>query len=37
MPNGNKWQFWLERLYNLRRDKSRSQERPHEPVLSLYE
>src|SRR5512132_244990 len=29
------WQYWLERLYNLRRDKRGSHERPHKPVLLL--
>ena len=29
------WEHWLERLYNLRRDKSGSHERPHKPVLLL--
>jgi putative restriction endonuclease len=29
------WQAWLERLYNLRRDKKDSHERPHKPVLLL--
>jgi putative restriction endonuclease len=29
------WGNWLERLYNLRRDKSGSYERPHKPVLLL--
>jgi hypothetical protein len=29
------WEIWLERLYNLRRDKSGSHERPHKPVLLL--
>ena len=29
------WENWLERLYNLRRDKSGSYERPHKPVLLL--
>src|SRR5881628_3105023 len=29
------WQHWLERLYNLRRDKRGSHERPHKPVLLL--
>ena len=32
---GNAWQEWLERLYNLRRDKRGSHERPHKPVLLL--
>ncbi len=35
MPTVQKWQHWLERLYNLRRDKSGSHERPHKPVLLL--
>jgi putative restriction endonuclease len=30
-----KWEHWLERLYNLRRDKCKSHERPHKPVLLL--
>ena len=30
-----KWEPWLERLYNLRRDKRGSHERPHKPVLLL--
>jgi len=29
------WRQWLERFYNLRRDKSGSHERPHKPVLLL--
>ncbi|HEV2455632.1 MAG TPA: HNH endonuclease [Verrucomicrobiae bacterium] len=29
------WDNWLERLYNLRRDKTGSHERPHKPVLLL--
>jgi putative restriction endonuclease len=29
------WERWLERLYNLRRDKRGSHERPHKPVLLL--
>jgi putative restriction endonuclease len=29
------WDNWLERLYNLRRDKCGSHERPHKPVLLL--
>ena len=29
------WQNWLERLYDLRRDKSGSHERPHKPALLL--
>ena len=33
--NDNKWEQWLERLYNLRRDKRGAHERPHKPVLLL--
>ena len=33
--NAQGWQTWLERLYNLRRDKRGSHERPHKPVLLL--
>lgn len=33
--NDQKWEHWLERLYNLRRDKSGKHERPHKPVLLL--
>jgi putative restriction endonuclease len=29
------WDNWLERLYNLRRDKRGAYERPHKPVLLL--
>jgi putative restriction endonuclease len=29
------WEGWLERLYNLRRDKRGSHERPHKPTLLL--
>lgn len=29
------WETWLERLYNLRRDKSGLHERPHKPALLL--
>ena len=29
------WKNWLERLYNLRRDKRGAYERPHKPVLLL--
>lgn len=29
------WEHWLERLYNLRRDKRGAHERPHKPVLLL--
>jgi hypothetical protein len=35
MPTEKTWRQWLERLYNLRRDKSGSHERPHKPVLLL--
>jgi predicted restriction endonuclease len=35
MPGGNTWQQWLPRLYNLRRDKRGTHERPHKPVLLL--
>jgi putative restriction endonuclease len=35
MPTENTWQQWLERFYNLRRDKRGSHERPHKPVLLL--
>ena len=35
MPTEKTWQQWLERLYNLRRDKRGSHERPHKPVLLL--
>lgn len=31
----NLWNGWLERLYNLRRDKRGSHERPHKPALLL--
>jgi len=31
----HKWEAWLERLYNLRRDRSGGHERPHKPVLLL--
>jgi putative restriction endonuclease len=30
-----KWSNWLDRLYNLRRDKRGSHERPHKPVMLL--
>jgi putative restriction endonuclease len=29
------WEHWLERVYDLRRDKQGSHERPHKPVLLL--
>jgi putative restriction endonuclease len=35
MPTEQAWQQWLERFYNLRRDKRGSHERPHKPVLLL--
>ena len=35
MPTEKTWQQWLERFYNLRRDKRGSHERPHKPVLLL--
>ena len=35
MPTEKTWQQWLERLYNLHRDKRGSHERPHKPVLLL--
>lgn len=35
MPTEKTWQQWLERFYNLRRDKSGPHERPHKPVLLL--
>src|ERR1039458_127338 len=35
MTNEMTWQHWLERLYNLRRDKRGTYERPHKPVLLL--
>jgi putative restriction endonuclease len=31
----SEWANWLDRLYNLRRDKSGSHERPHKPALLL--
>jgi putative restriction endonuclease len=33
--NEQTWRNWFERLYNLRRDKRGSHERPHKPVLRL--
>lgn len=30
-----RWDVWLDRLYNLRREKRGSHERPHKPVLLL--
>jgi putative restriction endonuclease len=35
MPTEGTWQKWLERLYNLRREKRGAHERPHKPVLLL--
>lgn len=35
MMNEANWKDWLERLYNLRRDKRGLHERPHKPVLLL--
>ena len=35
MPSTHTWQYWLKRLYNLRRDKTPTHERPHKPVLLL--
>jgi len=35
MPTEKTCQQWLERFYNLRRDKRGSHERPHKPVLLL--
>jgi putative restriction endonuclease len=35
MPTERTWQQWLERLYNLRRDKRGDHERPHKPTLLL--
>jgi len=34
-PSESEWENWLDRLYNLRRDKSGLHERPHKPVLLL--
>ena len=33
--SNSEWENWLDRLYNLRRDKSGSHERPHKPALLL--
>lgn len=33
--NTRSWQHWLDRLYNLRRDKRGNHERPHKPALLL--
>jgi len=35
MPTEKTWQEWLERFYNLRRDKRCAHERPHKPILLL--
>lgn len=35
MASEVRWRDWLERLYNLRRDKSGGHERPHKPALLL--
>jgi putative restriction endonuclease len=35
MPTEKTWQHWLERLYNLHRDKRGNHERPHKPILLL--
>jgi len=35
MPTETTWRHWLERVYNLRRDKRDTYERPHKPVLLL--
>ena len=35
MIRASTWTRWLERLYDLRRDKRGSHERPHKPVLLL--
>jgi putative restriction endonuclease len=35
MATETQWLHWLERLYNLRRDKRGSHERPHKPALLL--
>lgn len=35
MPDSATWQEFLPRLYNLRRDKGRTHERPHKPILIL--
>jgi len=34
-PSEHQWEYWLERLYSLRRDKRGSHERPHKPLLLL--
>lgn len=35
MPTEKTWQNWLERLYNLRRDKHGSNERPQKLICLL--
>ena len=35
MPSEKTWQQWLERLYNLRRDKGGTHERPHKAILLI--
>jgi putative restriction endonuclease len=35
MASEHAWQHWLQRLYNLRRDKRGAYEPPHKPVLLL--
>ena len=35
MPSEKTWQQWLERLYNLRRDRQGTYERPHKPILLI--
>lgn len=35
MATEKTWEHWLERFYNLRRDKRGSHERPHKPVLLI--
>jgi len=35
MPSEKTWQQWLERLYNLRRDKGGDHERPHKAILLI--
>ena len=34
-PTEHQWEYWLERLYSLCRDKRGSHERPHKPLLLL--
>jgi len=35
VPTEERWEGWLDRLYDLRRYKRGSHERPHKPVLLL--